>query len=64
MLMGVLSQHISEEGGTSRENHFVGLHLVVVTRQSDIKEVLFFSQLPECNANVGFEIVPPETELF
>ena len=64
MLVGVLSQDISEEWGASREDHFVGLHLVVVTRQSDIEEVLFFAQLPECNADVGFKVVPPETELF
>ena len=64
MLMGILSQDISEEGGASRKDHFVGLHLVVVTRQSDIKEVLLFTQLAECNADVGFEVVPPQTKLF
>ena len=62
--MGILSQDISEPGRAGGEDHFVGLHLVVVTRQSDIKEILFFAQFSECNAYVGFKVVPPKAELF
>ena len=64
MLVWILSQHIPKEWGAGGEDHFVGLYLVVVTRQRNIKEVLFFTKLTECNADVGFKVIPPETELF
>ena len=64
MLVRILSQDIPKEGRAGRKDHFVGLHLAVVTRQSDIKEVFLFTQLAERNADVRFEVVPTKAELF
>ena len=64
MGVGVPAEDRPKEGTAGGEDHFVGLYLVVITRQRNIKEVLFFTKLTECNADVGFKVIPPETELF
>ena len=64
MGMGVAPQHTSEERRARRKDDFVGLHLTIANRQSDIKEVFFFSDLSEGDTDVALKIIPSETEFF
>ena len=45
-------------------SYFVSLDLVFIADKSYVEEVILPPQLSECNADVGFEVVPPKTELF
>ena len=62
--VGVPLQNGPEEGRAGREDHLVGLDLLIVTCQGHIEEVFVFSQLSESSANICLEVVPPQTKLF
>ena len=62
--MWVSAENIPEEGGASRENYFVCLDLTVITGESYIKEILFFSQFSECHTDIAFEVIPAEAKLI
>ena len=47
MLVAIPSQDSPEEGGTGTQDHLVGLKLLILTGQGDVKEVFVFAQLPE-----------------
>ena len=47
MLVPVSPKDSAEEGGAGTEDHLVGLQLLVLTGQGDIKEVFVFTQLTE-----------------
>lgn len=64
MGMGVLPKNTSEEGRASRQDDFVGLNLTVAYGQGDIKEVFFFPDFSEGDADVAFEVVPTKTKLL
>ena len=55
---------IPEERTASRKDDFVSLHLGIITGESDIKEVLLLTEFSESDADVGLEVVPPQTELL
>ena len=60
----VLFQDAAKEGAAGREYNFVRLHLLVVAGESHVKEVFVFPQLPECDADVCFKVVPSKAELL
>ena len=64
VLVRVPPQDISEEGGAGRQDNFVCLNLAVITGESNIKEVLFFPEFSKCDTNVGFKVIPSETEFL
>ena len=64
MGVGLFLQDGAKEGRARGEDHFVSLDLVFIADKSDVEEVFLFSELSECNADVGFEIVPPQTKLL
>ena len=64
VLVGVPSQDVPEEGGTSREDDFVCLNLGIITGESDIEEVFLLAEFSEGDADVGLEVIPPQTELL
>ena len=64
MGVGVAPENASEEGGTCREDNFVGLDLFVVAGKGDVEEVLVVPKLTERCGDVRLKIVPPQAELF
>ena len=64
MGMGVIPQDTSKERRASRKDDFVGLNLAVTYRQGDIKEVFFFPDFSEGDADVALKVVPAKTELL
>ena len=62
--MWILPQHAPEEGAAGGQNHLVGLHLVIITSKSYVKEVFVVSQFSEGNTDVALKVIPTETELF
>ena len=64
MLVGILSQDISEPGRAGGEDHFVGLDLFVIAGKGHVEEVLVLSQLSEGHTDVAFKIIPPQTKLL
>jgi len=64
VLVLVPLQHGAEEWGAGREDDLVGLQLVIITGESDIKKVFVLSKLSECCAYICLKVVPTEAKLF
>ena len=64
MLVRIPAKDVPEEGTASRQDHFVSLHLGIITGEGDIEEVLLLAEFSESDADVGLEVVPPQAELL
>ena len=42
----------------------MSLNLVFVAGEGYVEEFLVFPELPECNADVGFEVIPSQAKLL
>ena len=51
MLVGVLVQGVEEEGAAGGDNYFVNLLLLVITSNSNIKEVFIITQFSDSKSN-------------
>ena len=58
MLVAIPSQDSPEEGGTGTQDHLVGLKLLVLTGQGDVKEVAFVLELRERLLYIFVKFVP------
>ena len=52
VLVWIAPQHISEEGGAGGEDHFVGVHLGIVTSKRHVEKVFLFPEISEGGAHV------------
>ena len=63
--MLVPSKQLLEEGTGSSQYHLMCFHLLtILAGQSDIGEVIVFSQVPESTFDVLLKVIPLEAELF
>ena len=62
--MRILSQDVPEKRGARCQYHLVSLHLIVLTGDGHVKEILIITKLSECHTDVGLEVVPLEAKLL
>ena len=64
VLMRVSPENIPEERTAGWHDDLVSLDLFVITSQRHVEKVFILSQLSKGATNIGFKVIPLETELF
>ena len=64
MAVRILSQDVPKERGAGCQYHLVSLHLIVLTGDGHVKEILIITKLSEGHTDVRLEVVPLEAKLL
>jgi len=64
VLVWVLPEDGSEEGGAGGQDELVCLDLSHTTAQGAVEEIFFFPDFSEGHADIAFKVIPPQAELL
>jgi len=65
MLVRISRQYLAEKRATCGQDDFVRLQLLVrLADQRDVQKIFGVSDISECMADVGLEVIPLQAEFF